>query len=72
MRCTCGHPRLAGAWRFTYRQPGTGAVDGLVVVTQANAAGGGSYELTATAPARYWLATGIAFAEAVRTFRPAS
>ena len=66
------HGRLAGAWRFTYRQPGTGTVDGLVVVTQASAAGGGSFELTATAPARYWLATGIAFAEAVRTFSPAA
>jgi eukaryotic-like serine/threonine-protein kinase len=64
------HGRLAGAWRFTYRQTGTGAVDGLVVVTQANAAGGGSFELTATAPARYWLGTEIAFAEAVRTFSP--
>ena len=41
-------------------------------MTQASAAGGGSFELTATAPARYWLATGIAFAEAVRTFSPAA
>jgi eukaryotic-like serine/threonine-protein kinase len=64
------HGRLAGAWRFTYRQTGTGAVDGLVVVTQASAAGGGSFELTATAPARYWLGTEIAFAQAVRTFSP--
>jgi eukaryotic-like serine/threonine-protein kinase len=64
------HGRLASAWRFTDRQPGTGAVDGLVVVTQANAAGGGSFELTATAPSRYWLGTEIAFAEAVRTFSP--
>jgi tRNA A-37 threonylcarbamoyl transferase component Bud32 len=62
--------KLAGAWRFAYRQPGTGAVDGLVVVTQANAPGGGSFELAATAPARSWLTTRIAFAEAVRTFSP--
>jgi eukaryotic-like serine/threonine-protein kinase len=62
--------KLAGAWRFTYRQPGTGAVDGLVVITQESAPGGGSFELTATAPARSWLATRIAFAEAVRTFSP--
>jgi hypothetical protein len=64
------HGRLAGAWRFTYRQTGTGAVDGLVVVTQANAAGGGSFELAVTAPARHWLGAEIAFAEAVRTFSP--
>jgi len=62
--------KLAGAWRFTYRQPGTGAVDGLVVVTPASAAGGRSFELTVTAPVRYWPATRIAFAEAVRTFSP--
>jgi eukaryotic-like serine/threonine-protein kinase len=62
--------KLAGAWRFAYRQPGTGAVDGLVVVTSASAPGGGSFELTATAPARSWLATRIVFAEAVRTFSP--
>jgi eukaryotic-like serine/threonine-protein kinase len=62
--------KLAGAWRFSYRKPGTGAVDGLVVVTQADAPGGGSFELTATAPVRYWVATRIAFAEAVRTFSP--
>jgi eukaryotic-like serine/threonine-protein kinase len=64
------HGRLATAWRFIYRQPGTGAVNGLVVVTQASAAGGGSFELTATAPARHWLGTEIVFAEAVRTFSP--
>jgi hypothetical protein len=62
--------KLAGAWRFAYRRPGKGAVDGLVVVTQANAPDGGSFELTATAPVRSWLATRIAFAEAVRTFSP--
>ena len=64
------HGKLAGEWRFIYRRPGTGEVDGLVVVTRANARGGGSFELTATAPARHWLGTGIAFAEAVRTFSP--
>jgi hypothetical protein len=64
------HGRLGGAWRFTYRQPGTGAVDGLVVVTRASATGGGSFELTVTAPARHWLGTKIVFAEAVRTFSP--
>jgi eukaryotic-like serine/threonine-protein kinase len=62
--------KLVGAWRFAYRRPGTGAVDGLVVVTQANALDGGSFELTATAPVRSWLATRTAFAEAVRTFSP--
>jgi hypothetical protein len=62
--------KLAGAWRLTYREPGPGAVDGLVVVTRASAAGGGSFELVAMAPARHWLGTRIAFAEAVRTFSP--
>jgi tRNA A-37 threonylcarbamoyl transferase component Bud32 len=61
--------RLAGAWRFAYRQPGTGAMDGLVVVTQMTAADGRQpYELMATAPARQWLPARAAFAEAVRTF----
>jgi len=62
--------KLAGAWRFAYRQPGMGAVDGLVVVTHVSAPGGQQYELTATAPVRYWLATRTAFAEVVRTFSP--
>ncbi len=61
--------KLAGAWRFAYRQPGTGAMDGLVVVTQMTAPDGHQpYELMATAPARQWLPTRAAFAEAVRTF----
>jgi tRNA A-37 threonylcarbamoyl transferase component Bud32 len=63
--------KLAGAWRFTYRQPGAGAMDGLVVVTPGGAPGNGqSYELMATAPAAYWLHTRIVFAEALRTFSP--
>jgi hypothetical protein len=62
---------LAGAWRFTYRQPGTGAMDGLVVVTPGGAPGNGQpYELMATAPAAYWPHTRTVFAEALRTFSP--
>jgi tRNA A-37 threonylcarbamoyl transferase component Bud32 len=61
----------AGAWRFTYWQPGTGAMDGLVVIMPGSATGGRQpYELMATAPAASWLHTRIAFAEAVRTFSP--
>jgi hypothetical protein len=64
--------KLAGAWRFAYRQPGTGAMDGLVVITQMTAPGGHQlYEFTAIAPARHWLPAKAAFAEAVRTFSPA-
>ena len=63
--------KLAGAWRFTYRQPGTGAMDGLVVVTPGGAPGNGQpYELMATAPAAYWPHTRTVFAEAIRTFSP--
>ena len=63
--------RLAGAWRFTYRQPGTGAMDGLVVVTPGGAPGNGQpYELMATAPAAYWPHTRTVFGEALRTFSP--
>ena len=63
--------KLAGAWRFAYRQPGTGAMDGLVVVTQMTAPGGHRpYEFTATAPAGHWLPARAAVAEAVRTFSP--
>ena len=64
-----GNP--AGAWRFTYRQPGTGAMDGLAVVTQESARGGRQpYAFMATAPAGSWLPTRAAFAEAIRTFSP--
>ncbi len=65
-----GNP--AGAWRFTYRQPGTGAMDGLAVVAQESARGAGRqpYEFMATAPAGSWLPTKAAFAEAIRTFSP--
>lgn len=59
---------LAGAWRFSYRQPGTGAMDGLAVVTPTG--GRGPYELMATAPAGSWPPTRAALTEAVRTFRP--
>jgi eukaryotic-like serine/threonine-protein kinase len=63
--------KLAGAWRFTYRQPGTGAMDGLVVVAPGGASGNGQpYELMATAPAAYWPHTRTVFAEALRTFSP--
>jgi tRNA A-37 threonylcarbamoyl transferase component Bud32 len=62
--------KLASAWRFTYRQPGTGVMDGLVAVTRATTTGGQPYELAATAPAANWPSTRTAFAEAVRTFSP--
>jgi hypothetical protein len=63
--------KLAGAWRFTYRQPGTGAMDGLVVVTPGGTPGNGQpYELMATAPAAYWPHTRTVFGEALRTFSP--
>jgi len=63
--------RWAGAWRFTYRQPGTGAMDGLVVVTPGGVPGNGQpYALMATAPAAYWPHTRTVFAEALRTFSP--
>jgi eukaryotic-like serine/threonine-protein kinase len=63
--------KLAGAWRFAYRQPGTGVMDGLVVVTQMTAPGGHRpYEFTATAPAGHWPPARAAFTEAVRTFGP--
>jgi tRNA A-37 threonylcarbamoyl transferase component Bud32 len=61
--------RLAGAWRFAYRQPGAGAMDGLVVVTPGAVGARQPYELMATAPAASWPHTRIAFTEAVRTFR---
>ena len=65
--------KLAGAWRFTYRPPGAGVMDGLVVVTQVTAPGGGRpYELMAAAPAASWAQTRAAFAEAARTFSPRS
>ena len=62
---------LAGAWRFSYRQPGTGAMDGLAVITPATVLGSRQpYELMVTAPAMTWLPTRAAFTEAVRTFSP--
>jgi hypothetical protein len=65
--------KLAGAWRFTYRPPGAGVMDGLVVVTRVTAPGGGRpYELMAAAPAASWAQTRAAFAEAARTFSPRS
>jgi len=63
--------KLAGAWRFRYRQPGTGPMEGLVVVSRVAAPGGDRpYELMAAAPAASWPQTMAAFAEAARTFRP--
>jgi tRNA A-37 threonylcarbamoyl transferase component Bud32 len=63
--------KFAGAWRFTYRQPGAGTMDALVVVTPGGAPGNGRpYELMATAPAAYWPHTRTVFAEALRTFSP--
>jgi len=63
--------RLAGAWRFSYRRPGAGVMEGLVVVTRATPPGGGRpYELMAAAPAASWPQAMAAFAEAARTFSP--
>jgi hypothetical protein len=63
--------KLAGAWRFSYRQPGAGLMEGLVVVSRVAAQGGDQpYELMAAAPAASWPQTMAAFAEAARTFRP--
>jgi len=63
--------KLAGAWRFSYRQPGTGLMEGLVVVSRVTAPGSGRpYELMAAAPSASWSQTMSAFAEAARTFRP--
>jgi tRNA A-37 threonylcarbamoyl transferase component Bud32 len=63
--------KLAGAWRFSYRPPGGGVMEALVVVTRVTAPGTGRpYELMAAAPAASWPQTMAAFAEAARTFRP--
>jgi len=63
--------RLAGAWRFSYRPPGAGVMEGLVVVTQVTPPGRHRpYELMAAAPAVSWPQTMAAFAEAARTFSP--
>jgi hypothetical protein len=63
--------KLAGAWRFSYRPPGAGMMEGLVVVTRVTAPGGDRpYELMAAAPAASWPQTMAAFAEAARTFSP--
>jgi eukaryotic-like serine/threonine-protein kinase len=60
---------LAGAWRFSYRQSGTGAMDGLAVITPLTVRGRHQpYELMVTAPAVTWLPTRAAFTEAIRTF----
>jgi hypothetical protein len=62
--------QLAGAWRFSYRQPGTGLIEGLEVVSDLPAAGGPQpYELRVTAPVANWPASRVAFAEALRTLR---
>jgi tRNA A-37 threonylcarbamoyl transferase component Bud32 len=63
--------KLAGAWRFSYRPPGAGVMEGLVVVTRVTAPGAGRpYELMAAAPVASWPQTMAAFAEAARTFSP--
>jgi eukaryotic-like serine/threonine-protein kinase len=63
--------KLAGAWRFSYRPPGAGVMEALVVVTRVTAPGTGRpYELMAAAPAASWPQTMAAFAEAARTFSP--
>src|SRR5215831_8619174 len=63
--------KLAGAWRFSYRPPGAGVMEGLVVVTRVTAPGAGRpYELMAAGPAASWPQTMAAFAEAARTFSP--
>jgi hypothetical protein len=63
--------RLAGAWRFSYRRPGAGVMQGLVVVTQVTAPGGDRpYELMAAAPAASWPQTRNTLAEAARTLSP--
>ena len=65
------HGKLAGAWRFSYRPPGAGVMEALVVVTRVTAPGTGRpYELMAAAPAASWPQTMAAFAEAARTFSP--
>jgi eukaryotic-like serine/threonine-protein kinase len=62
--------QLAGAWRFSYRQPGTGLVEGLDVVSDlSTAAGPQPYELLVTAPVASWPASNAAFAEALRSLR---
>jgi eukaryotic-like serine/threonine-protein kinase len=63
--------KLAGAWRFSYRPPGAGVMEALVVVTRVTASGTGRpYELMAAAPAASWPQTMAALAEAARTFSP--
>jgi len=60
----------ASAWRFSYRQPGTGLIEGLEVVSDLPAAGGPQpYELRVTAPVASWRASRAAFVEALRTLR---
>ncbi|HEY6277850.1 MAG TPA: protein kinase [Streptosporangiaceae bacterium] len=65
--------QLAGAWRFSYQQPGTGLVEGLEVVSRLPTAGGQQpYEMLVTAPVAQWPASKAAFAEALRTLRAGS
>ena len=62
--------QLAAAWRFSYRQPGTGLIEGLEVVSGLPTAGGPQpYELRVTAPVANWRASRAAFAEALHTLR---
>ena len=62
---------LAAGWRFAYRQPGTGTIEALDVVTQlATPAGQRPYELMITAPPAQWQATRKVFGEVLRTFSP--
>jgi hypothetical protein len=65
--------QVAGAWRFSHQQPGTGLVEGLEVVSRLPTAGGQQpYEMLVTAPVAHWPASKAAFAEALRTLRAGS
>ena len=65
------HGALAVGWRFGYRQPGTGAMAGLDVVSPfATSAGLQPYQLLITAPSARWPAAYAAFLEALHTFSP--
>ena len=67
------HGAVAAGWRFDYRQPGTGAMDALDVITQVTApADHQPYELLVTAPSAHWPATRNVFLKALATFSPHS
>jgi tRNA A-37 threonylcarbamoyl transferase component Bud32 len=65
------HGALAVAWRFSYRQPGTGTTEALDVIAQlASPAGRRPFELMVTAPAAQWQSARNVFVEALRTIGP--